>query len=91
VADCAGSATANTTITVHISHSYRGDLQIDLISPKGDTARLKNANPYDSAADVDATYTVNASDETRDGTWKLKVTDVYSGDTGTLDSWSVKF
>jgi Zn-dependent metalloprotease len=91
VADCAGSATANTTITVHISHSYRGDLQIDLISPKGDTARLKNANPYDSAADVDATYTVNASDETRNGTWKLKVTDVYSGDTGTLDSWSVKF
>jgi Zn-dependent metalloprotease len=91
VADCAGNASAQTKITVHITHSYRGDLQIVLISPKGDTATLKSANPYDSAADVDATYTVNASDETRNGTWKLKVTDVYSGDTGTLDSWSVTF
>ncbi|HEY3502254.1 MAG TPA: M4 family metallopeptidase [Actinocatenispora sp.] len=91
VADCAGNATAQTKIAVHITHPYRGDLKIVLVSPKGDTATLKSANPYDSAADVNATYTVNASDETRNGTWKLKVTDVYSGDAGTLDSWSVTF
>jgi serine protease len=32
---------------------------------------------------------VNAGSETANGTWKLRVQDVYSADTGTLDSWSL--
>jgi subtilisin-like proprotein convertase family protein len=38
---------------------------------------------------VNTTYTVNASSEVRNGVWKLRVTDGYSGDTGYIDSWTL--
>ncbi len=91
VSGCSGNASSTMKIAVHITHTYRGDLQIVLISPKGDTATLKSSNGSDSADNVNATYTVNASDETKNGAWKLKVSDVYAGDTGTLNSWTVTF
>ncbi|MGA8113629.1 MAG: M4 family metallopeptidase [Actinocatenispora sp.] len=91
VTGCAGNASTNMQIAVHIKHTYRGDLQIEIYSPKGDHLTLKSPNSGDSADNVDATYAVDASDETKNGTWSLKVTDVYSGDTGYIDSWSVTF
>ncbi len=91
VSGCSGNASSNMKIAVHITHTYRGDLQLTLISPKGDTAVLKYSNGSDSADNVNATYTVNASDETKNGAWKLQVSDVYYGDTGTLNSWTVTF
>jgi serine protease len=36
-----------------------------------------------------ATYTVNASSEVAAGTWKLRVQDLYSGDTGYINSWNL--
>ncbi len=35
------------------------------------------------------TFTANLSSETRDGTWKLKIQDVYRGDIGKIDTWSL--
>jgi len=32
---------------------------------------------------------VNASSEVRNGGWKLQIRDVYSADTGYIDSWSL--
>ncbi|GGU44207.1 peptidase M4 [Streptomyces albospinus] len=86
-----GNAPSALKVGVDITHSYRGDLVIDLIAPDGTAYRLKNASSRDSAADVKATYTVNASAKPASGTWKLRVRDVYSGDTGTLNGWKLTF
>ncbi|MDC8014889.1 proprotein convertase P-domain-containing protein [Tahibacter sp. BL] len=86
-----GNASATTSVQVQIVHTYRGDLQIDLIAPNGTSSRLKNASSSDSAANVNATYTVNASGSPKNGTWQLKVTDLYSGDTGYIDAWTITF
>ncbi|GHF13008.1 M4 family metallopeptidase [Streptomyces morookaense] len=77
--------------TVNITHTYRGDLQIDLVAPNGKTWRLKSADMWDSAANVKETYTVDASAVAAKGTWKLRVQDMYAGDTGTVNSWRLTF
>lgn len=86
-----GNAPSTLKVTVNIVHTYRGDLQIDLISPSNVSTRLKNSSASDGVADVHAAYVVNASSSPANGTWKLKVTDVYSGDTGYIDDWSLQF
>ncbi len=89
ISGCSGAASSSTRAEVHITHTYRGDLRIDLIAPDGTAYRLKNSSGGDSANDVDETYTVDASSETANGTWNLRVRDVFGADVGTLDSWSL--
>jgi len=84
-----GNASATTRVIVKIVHTYRGDLQIDLVAPDNTLTRLKNSSGSDSAANVNATYTVNVSTKAKNGTWKLRVRDVYTGDTGFIDEWSI--
>ncbi|MFC5664414.1 S8 family peptidase [Kitasatospora misakiensis] len=86
-----GNAPAALTVAVDIRHTFRGDLQIQLIAPDGSAYPLKDYNTNDSADDVQATYTVNASSETANGTWKLRVTDNAAKDTGYINSWSLQF
>jgi serine protease len=89
-----GNAPTALKVPVSIRHTYRGDLQIDLIAPDGTAYRLKSTSSGlfgDSADDVRTTYTVNASSEAANGTWKLRVKDVASPDTGVLESWSLQF
>ncbi|MGH3464813.1 MAG: proprotein convertase P-domain-containing protein [Kribbellaceae bacterium] len=88
-AGCTENASTASKVEVHIKHTYRGDLVIDLVAPDGTAYRLKNSSGSDSADNVDATYTVDASSEVRNGSWKLQVRDVYSADTGYIDSWSL--
>jgi serine protease len=78
-------------VSVNIVHTYRGDLQIDLVAPDGSSYRLKSSNRLDSADDVKATVTVDASAEQATGTWMLRVRDRYTGDTGVLNSWALTF
>jgi Zn-dependent metalloprotease len=85
-----GNAPSNLQVGVDIVHTWRGDLQIDLVAPDGSTYRLKNSG-YDPAADVHETYTVNASSETANGTWKLRVQDLGPADTGYIDAWRLTF
>jgi hypothetical protein len=86
-----GNAPTNASVAVNIVHTYRGDLQIDLVAPDGSLYRLKNTSSSDSADNVVATYTANLSSEALNGTWKLRVRDAYSGDTGYINSWSITF
>lgn len=86
-----GNASSTLRVAVDIKHTYRGDLQIDLIAPSGTSFRLKNTSSSDSADNVIATYTVNASAVVANGTWRLRVRDAYSGDTGFIDAWSLQF
>ncbi|MFI9007788.1 M28 family metallopeptidase [Actinosynnema sp. NPDC053489] len=85
-----GNAPAALAVGVDITHTYRGDLVIDLVAPDGSAYRLKSSS-NDSADDIVTTYTVNASSEVANGTWKLRVQDVASADTGRINGWSLQF
>ncbi|MFI1922250.1 MULTISPECIES: S8 family serine peptidase [unclassified Streptomyces] len=86
-----GNAPAALKVGVDITHTYRGDLVIDLVAPDGTAYRLKAASSSDSADNVSTTYSVNASGETANGTWKLRVQDTAAQDTGKLNSWQLTF
>ncbi len=88
VSGCARSASSTTKVEVHITHTYIGDLVIDLLAPDGSSYRLKNSSS-DSSDNLNTTYTVNASSEAANGAWKLQVRDVARIDTGTLTSWTL--
>ncbi|WP_409467316.1 M28 family peptidase [Streptomyces sp. HC307] len=86
-----GNAPAALRVGVDIKHTWRGDLIVDLLAPDGTAYRLKNSSSSDSADNVITTYTVDASTETANGTWRLRVQDVASQDTGYIDSWKLTF
>ncbi|MBN0045234.1 S8 family peptidase [Streptomyces actuosus] len=86
-----GSAPSDLAVEVHIRHTYIGDLRVQLIAPDGSAYLLKNYGTGGSADDIDTTYTVDASSESADGTWRLRVSDDAWFDTGTLDAWALQF
>ncbi|MET9108566.1 M4 family metallopeptidase [Streptomyces zhihengii] len=86
-----GNAPAALKVDVDIVHTWRGDLVIDLVAPDGTAFRLKNSSSSDSADNVQAQYTVNASGEVANGAWKLRVQDVARYDTGYINSWKLTF
>jgi subtilisin family serine protease len=90
VTECAGKKSSNAgKVAVNITHTWRGDLKIDLVSPNGTVRNLKPASSGDSADNVVETYTVNLSAEDANGTWNLRVQDVARQDTGRINSWSL--
>jgi subtilisin family serine protease len=86
---CARPASDSATVEVHIRHTCRGDLVVSLLAPDGSPYRLKEASLHDCAADVHATYSINLSAEPATGPWRLRVRDLFLGNTGTLDSWTL--
>lgn len=89
ISGCSGQASSTTTVTVDITHTFRGDVVLDLVAPDGSTYRLKNSSASDSADNILATYTINASSEARNGTWKLRAQDVAANDSGFINSWKL--
>jgi secreted trypsin-like serine protease len=88
VTGAAGAASANAGVEVHIVHTYRGDLVVDLLAPDGSVYNLLNRSGG-SADNVDQTFTRNLSSETANGTWNLRVRDAAGGDVGYIDSWKI--
>ncbi|MFD9846594.1 S8 family peptidase [Streptomyces parvus] len=86
-----GNAPAALQVPVNISHTYIGDLKIDLVAPDGSVYNLKAYGSGGSSDNVVTTYTVNASSETANGTWKLRVSDNARYDTGRINSWALQF
>nr|WP_136251003.1 S8 family serine peptidase [Ningiella ruwaisensis] len=81
-----------TATSVDISHTYRGDIELVLTSPAGTSVTLKSSNGGDGADDVVETFESAAfNGEVATGDWTLTVTDVFSGDTGQLNNWSITF
>jgi carboxypeptidase D len=83
---------------VHITHGYIGDLRVELISPSGTPVALHNRSGG-SSNNIHGTYGDDLTPfepfarfrgETSRGTWSLKVSDGVSGNTGTLDAWSLE-
>jgi carboxypeptidase T len=85
-----GNGRVDSKIAVDITHTYRGDVVIDLIAPNGVVIPLKSS-AADSADDVKVTYTKDLSAYALNGTWRLRVRDVDQADSGRLNSWSITF
>jgi hypothetical protein len=76
------------TVEVDISHTFRGDLIVEL-ERDGSTAVLQR-NQGGGADDLVATFTVNDfNDEDFAGTWNLVVRDTARIDIGQVNSWKL--
>jgi len=93
----AGSVLA-ISVSVDITHTYRGDLELTLVSPQGFTAVLHRVTEGGGADDLKRTYTaansaglanLTEADVEGSGSWKLHVADRLSRDTGVFNSWSL--
>jgi subtilisin-like proprotein convertase family protein/subtilisin family serine protease len=82
-------------VQVDITHTYIGDLRVDLIAPDG-TAVSLHSNTGGSANDLVRTYSVQELPVLRGllgkpigGKWQLRVVDSFRLDTGQLNSWRI--
>ena len=83
-------------VRIDVSHTYIGDLQIELEAPSGIKAKLHDrAGGYED--DIRETYTSDSKAELENlngeliaGTWRLHIKDLERRDTGRLNSWSIK-
>ncbi|GLZ40248.1 S8 family peptidase [Actinokineospora sp. NBRC 105648] len=89
MANCTGNASASTTVKVDIDHTFTADLAVDLVGPSGAVFNLRPSGGLGDAAGIHTSYTVDASGEQKNGTWKLRVSDVYRFDTGAITSWTL--
>ncbi|MEU9377863.1 S8 family serine peptidase [Streptomyces sp. NPDC048255] len=90
VSGVTGNAPATLKVGVNIVHTYTGDLKVDLVAPDGTVYTVHNRTGG-SADNINQVYTVNASSEVANGTWKLRVNDNAGGDIGKIDSWNLTF
>jgi len=80
-------------ISVTATHTFTGDLAIELTSPKGTRSVLKTgddgfANSQNLSGMVLVSNAFYGEDPT--GSWTLKVVDVAAQDTGTLTNWTLR-
>ncbi|ROP36307.1 S8 family peptidase [Saccharothrix texasensis] len=85
---CATNASSTTSVQVNIVHTYIGDLVVDLVAPDGSVYNLHNRSGG-GTDNINRTFTVNASSEAAAGTWKLRVRDQATLDTGYINSWTL--
>jgi carboxypeptidase T len=90
VSGVTGNAPTALKVPVNITHTYQGDLKLDLIAPNGTIFNLWNRTGA-GTDNIVQTFTVNASGVVANGVWKLRVNDNASGDTGKLNSWGLQF
>ena len=89
-------------IELDLTHTYIGDLEVDVTSPEGTTVRLHDRSGG-GADDLHMYYDEQGGDlpegpgsladwegEIVTGTWTMTVTDNAGADTGTLDHWALK-
>jgi zinc metalloprotease ZmpA len=89
ISGCTRAPSTNSSVAVNIVHTYRGDVKVDLVAPDGTVYNIKASSSTDSADNIILTDSGDLSSETANGTWKLRAQDVYSGDTGYINSWSL--
>ncbi len=85
-----GNAPTTASVSVNITHTYQGDLKVDLVAPDGSLYNIHNRTGA-GTDNVIKTVTLNLSSEALNGIWKMQVNDNAAGDTGKLNSWSIKF
>ncbi|GAB3337995.1 S8 family serine peptidase [Marilutibacter aestuarii] len=86
-----GNAPGFVPVSVDIRHTYRGDLKVELVAPDGSAYLLKNYSFFDGADNVIGTAYLDLSSESKNGAWRLRVTDNAVNDTGYINNWSIRF
>ncbi len=82
---------SNFTVTVNISHTYKGDLIVKLFSPSGKELVIHN-RAGGSADNVTGTFSTTAfNGDTASGQWRLFASDNARYDTGSINSWNIDF
>jgi subtilisin-like proprotein convertase family protein len=80
---------AEAKVRVELEHTYRSDLRIALVTPRGKHLVLFEQEGA-GENDVKKTFTVALPPgTTSDGTWSLVVSDLVQLDSGKLDKWSI--
>ena len=82
-----GTATS-VSVDIDITHTYIGDLKIDLIAPDGTTRTLHNRSGG-TTNNIDKTYALSFGSIPISGTWTLRINDNYNADPGVLNSWTL--
>ena len=80
-------------VDIDLSHTWSGDLTIWLVAPDGTESVLAdriNGGFYPGGIDFQFSSTAHWGENSA-GTWDLMIRDNVSGDTGTLNSWSLTF
>lgn len=85
-----GNAPTTLRVNARIMHTYVGDMKVDLVAPNGSVFTLHNRTGA-GADNLYQTYQVNASASVANGTWRLRVNDNATGDTGFIDVFSLQF
>jgi subtilisin-like proprotein convertase family protein len=89
----------SVSVNVGITHTYQGDLEVALIGPDNTTVLLHNLTGA-GTDNINTTYNITTrsaqaltafNTKNTSGAWKLRVRDLASADTGTLNSWKVTF
>ncbi len=89
---------AGVQVTLDISHTYRGDLRVTLLTPWGDAIVLHQRYQGGSADNIQRT--IDESDlqalatlhgHSTKGDWRLLVQDLAPADVGTLKRWALEF
>ena len=78
-------------VNVDITHTYKGDLKVELVSPQGRSIVLHNKQ---GASEDNLNITSDTFDfagENPIGVWKLKVSDHAGQDVGEVDGFSIDF
>ncbi|HEV8693332.1 MAG TPA: proprotein convertase P-domain-containing protein, partial [Lysobacter sp.] len=83
-----GTGPTALRINVDVRHPNIGDLVVDLIAPGGTTYRL-HQRTGGTTDNLITSYTRDASSETANGTWRLRVADQVTGSAGFINGWSM--
>ncbi|MFG2878142.1 S8 family serine peptidase [Streptomyces sp. NPDC048337] len=89
--DLVGYPASEVNVYVDLTHEWRGDVRLDLIAPDGTEYFVKSPEVAQRGGDLQRLYPVTIDPEQLNGTWKLRVSDVVTGSTGTLKSWALVF
>ena len=82
---------ASLALSLNITHTFRGDLVVTLISPGGTQFVVSNRAGGSADNLIVTNQAVTAfPGQVAAGTWKLLVQDRAGADVGTLNSWSIK-
>ncbi|MEV6032553.1 M4 family metallopeptidase [Nonomuraea sp. NPDC052116] len=83
-----GTATSPVQISITISHTCAEDLDIWVRGPSGTWYAVDRYGGTTCTQYGTRTFSVPVSQQAA-GTWVLDIEDVYAGDTGFIDSWSI--
>jgi hypothetical protein len=87
-----GVVPATLEVSVNIIHTWRGDLTVELVAPNGTVYPVMSPSPNDSGDNINGIFTISTPNNgNANGTWRLRVTDKASLDTGYIDKWRLRW